>query len=58
VNSLPENVTRQHRGCGLNPGPIAPESSTLTTQLPSHPRPTVLFRNLHNGVISEFYKLL
>jgi len=37
VNSLPENVTRQRRGCDLNPGPVAPESSTLTTRLPSHP---------------------
>ena len=37
VNSLPKTVTRQRRGCNLNPGPSAPESSTLTTQLPSHP---------------------
>ena len=37
VNSLPKTVTRQHRGCDLNPGPTAPESSTLTTQLLSHP---------------------
>ena len=36
VNSLPKTVTRQHRGCDLNPGPSAPESSTLTTRLPSH----------------------
>ena len=35
VNSLPETVTRQHRGGDLNPGPSAPESSTLTTRLPS-----------------------
>jgi len=35
VNSLPETVTRQRRGCDLNPGPSAPESSTLTTRLPS-----------------------
>ena len=34
VNSLPKTVTRQRRGCDLNPGPSAPESSTLTTQLP------------------------
>ena len=33
VNSLPETVTRQRRGCDLNPGPTAPESSTLTTRL-------------------------
>jgi len=36
VNSLPKTVTRQRRGCDLNPGPSAPESSTLTTGLPSH----------------------
>jgi len=36
VNSLPETVTRQRRGCDLNPGPSAPESSTLTTWLRSH----------------------
>jgi len=34
VNSLPKTVTRQRRGCDLNPGPSAPESSTLTTGLP------------------------
>jgi len=37
VNSLPMTVTRQRRDCDLNPGPSAPESSTLTTRLPSHP---------------------
>jgi len=37
VNSLPKTVTRQRRGCDLNPGPSAPESSTLTTRLPCHP---------------------
>ena len=31
-----ETVTRQRRDCDLNPGPSAPESSTLTTRLPSH----------------------
>jgi len=38
VNSLPKTVTRQRRDCDLNPGPSAPESSMLTTRLPSHPR--------------------
>jgi len=38
VGSLPETVTRQRRGCDLNPGSFAPESNRLTTQLPSHPR--------------------
>jgi len=37
VNSLPKTVTRERRGCDLNPGPSAPESSTLTTRIPSHP---------------------
>jgi len=37
VNSLSKTVTRQRRGCDLNPGPSAPESSTLTTRLSSHP---------------------
>jgi len=37
VNSLPKTVTRQRRGCDLNPGVSAPESSTLTSRLPSHP---------------------
>ena len=36
VNSLPKSVTRQSHDCDLNPGPSAPESSTLTTCLPSH----------------------
>jgi len=36
VNSLPKTVTWQRRGCDLNPGPTAPESSTLATWLPSH----------------------
>jgi len=36
VNSLPKTVTRQRRDCDLNPGFSAPESSTLTTRLPSH----------------------
>jgi len=37
VNSLPKTVTRQRRGRDLNPGLSAPESSTLTTRLPSNP---------------------
>ena len=37
MNSLPKTVTRQSRGCDLNPGRSAPESSTLTTRLPSQP---------------------
>jgi len=38
VNSLPKIVTQQRRDYDLNPGPSAPESSTLTTRLPSHPQ--------------------
>jgi len=34
VNSLPRTVTRRRRGCDLNLGPTAPESSTPTTRLP------------------------
>jgi len=37
VNCLPKTVTRHLRDCDLNPGPSAPESSTLTTRLPSQP---------------------
>jgi len=36
VNSMPKTVARQRRGCDLNQGSSAPESSTLTTRLPSH----------------------
>jgi len=36
VNSLPKTAIRQCRDCGLNTGPSAPESSMLTTRLPSH----------------------
>jgi len=42
VNSLPKTVTRQRRNCDLNPGPFAPQSSTLITRLPSHPRTLLL----------------
>ena len=40
MNRLPKTVTRQRRDCDLNPGPSAPESSTLTTRLPSYPDDT------------------
>jgi len=42
VNSLPKTVTRQRKRCNLNPGPSVPESSTLTTWLPSHPKMVLL----------------
>jgi len=46
VNSLPKTVTRQRHGCNLDPGPSAPESSTLslTSRLPS--QPTLRYSNL------------
>jgi len=34
VNSLLKTVTRQRRDYDLNPGPSAPESSTLNARLP------------------------
>jgi len=58
VNSLPKTVTRQRRDCDLNPGPSAPESSTLTTLLsivdnnthylhrPTRPDETILSRRV------------
>ena len=42
VNSLPKTVTRQSRDCDLNPGHSAPESSTLTSRLPSRP---IMYQN-------------
>ena len=36
MNSLPKTVTRQRRSCDLNTGCSVPESSMLTTRLPSH----------------------
>ena len=32
ANSLPKTVIRQRRDFDLNPGPSAPESTTLTTR--------------------------
>jgi len=42
------HVTRQRRGSDFNPGPSAPESSMLTTRLPSQPP---------LGLLSELIKL-
>ena len=53
VNSLPKTVTRQRRGCDLNQGPTAPESSTLTTRLPSHLKTVPVNRGLDRGVSLE-----
>ena len=47
VNSLPKTVTRQRRGCDLNPSPTAPESSMLSTRLPSpHTYHMVLYKSI------------
>jgi len=47
VNSLPKTVSRQRRGCELNPGPSTPESSTLITRLPSHLHKEISTRNYY-----------
>jgi len=54
VNSLPKTVTRQRRGCYLNLGHSAPESSTLTTRLPSHPMFTTEILNACVSLINRF----
>jgi len=54
VNSLPKTVTRQRRDCDLNPGPSVPESSTLTTRLPSHPRRLLLHNNYETSYAFGF----
>jgi len=49
VNSLPKTVIRQRRDCDLNPGPSAPESSTLTTRLPIHAKRQTAQHQLNEG---------
>jgi len=55
VNSLPKTATWQHRDCDLNPNPSAPESSTLTTQLPSHPTSQRTTKIATSNKITETY---
>ena len=50
VNSLPKTVARQRHDCDLNLGSSAPESSTLTTRLPSHRGVRGLRTPIHPGV--------
>ena len=58
MSSLPKTVTRQRRDYDLNPGPSAPESSTLTTQLPSHPiNYTRIYTCIHNYIESNLPKV-
>ena len=55
VTSLPKTVTRQRCGCDLNPGPSAPESSTLTTRLSSHPNGSVsTIISIYKAQISKY----
>jgi len=52
VNSLPKTFTRQRCDCNLNPGPSAPESTTLTTRLPSHPSSRLgIFKYCDHGLL-------
>ena len=51
VSSLPKTVTGQRRGCNLNPGSSAPESSTLTTRHPS--RCVLNSKNEPNGILTR-----
>jgi len=54
VNSLPKTVTGQRRGCDLNPGPTAPESSImLTTRLQSHPLSPYIYAIAGKATISS-----
>ena len=53
VNGLPKTVTRQRRGCDLNPGPAAPESSTLTTRLLDTGLQTIMIRDIWQTTASS-----
>jgi len=39
VNGLLKTVTRQRRGCDLNPGPSEPESTQHTNHSATEPQP-------------------
>ena len=56
VNSLPKTVTRQRRDCDLNPGPSAPESSTLTTRLPIHRGPFEILAKMANICVCGVFR--
>ena len=55
MNSWPRTVTRQRCGCDLNPGLSAPESSTLTTRLPSHQKTLLLQRNYTSSTVAVIF---
>jgi len=57
MNSLPKTVSQQRRGCDLNPGPSAPESSTLTTRIPSHPY-VVLYPQNGDRIVTTDYVIV
>ena len=57
MNSLPKTVSQQRRACDLNPGPSAPESSTLTTRLPSHPY-VVLYPQNGDRIVTTDYVIV
>ena len=61
VSSLLKTVTRQRRDCDLNPGPSAPESSTLTIRLLSRPLvkyyTDITVRNVHCLTATETHML-
>ena len=54
MNSLPKTVTGQRHYCDLNPGLSVPESSTLTTLLPSHPYKSLCSFNFKLTVTSIY----
>ena len=54
VNSLPKTVICQRRDCDLNPGPTAPEFSTLSTQLSSHPVSIEVAKRIINPPRAEY----
>ena len=58
VNSLPKTVTRQRRGCDLNPGPSAPESSMLTSRLQVRVEQFIItyFKFLHRSTYHNLLK--
>jgi len=58
VNSLPKTVTRQRRGCDLNPGSSAPESSTLIIRLWSFVTGNEsVSKIIRNNAVNLFFKL-
>ena len=58
MNSLPKTVTRQRRGCDLNPGSSAPETSALTIRLWSFVTGNEsVSKIIGNNAVNLFFKL-